>query len=134
MPESRASSTTGKRALYRSEKTYPRCILRIVIPERPGWPRTLAIALVAYALSPIDLIPDFIPVLGLIDEVVLLPLGIALLLQLIPEHIMRECRQRAAKQNVLKSRARIIAAVVIGVVWLVMLFLLADVLFRLVFD
>ena len=102
-------------------------------PRTPWLAKTLAIALVAYALSPIDLIPDFIPVLGLIDEVVLLPLGVALLLQLIPEHIMRECRERAAERSV-KSRARIIAAAVIGVVWFVVLFLLAGVLFRLVLD
>jgi uncharacterized membrane protein YkvA (DUF1232 family)/membrane-associated phospholipid phosphatase len=103
-------------------------------PRTPWLAKTLAIALVAYALSPIDLIPDFIPVLGLIDEVVLLPLGVALLMQLIPEHIMKECRHRAAKQSVLKSRSRIIAAAVIGVVWLVVLFWLAGVLFRLVLD
>jgi uncharacterized membrane protein YkvA (DUF1232 family) len=100
-------------------------------PRTPWMAKALAIVLVAYALSPIDLIPDFIPVLGLMDELVLLPLGIALLLQLIPDHIMKECRQRAAKQSVLKSRARILAAVLIGLVWLGVLFLSAGFLFRL---
>lgn len=50
---------------------------------------------VAYALSPIDLIPDFIPVLGLLDDLVLLPLGIYAALKLVPEHGMTEARERA---------------------------------------
>jgi uncharacterized membrane protein YkvA (DUF1232 family) len=51
----------------------------------------------AYALSPVDLIPDFIPVLGLLDDLIIVPLGIALLLHLVPADVMAECRTDAEK-------------------------------------
>ena len=62
-------------------------------PRTPWYARLLAGAVVAYAFSPIDLIPDPIPVLGYLDDLVLLPLGIALALKLIPAQVMAECRQ-----------------------------------------
>ena len=61
----------------------------------PWYARAVVLGSVAYALSPIDLIPDFIPVLGLLDDLILLPLGIYLALKLIPEGVMLESRQRA---------------------------------------
>ena len=64
-------------------------------PDAPWYARAVAPGVVAYALSPIDLIPDFIPVLGLLDDLILLPLGIYLALKLIPESVMREARQHA---------------------------------------
>jgi uncharacterized membrane protein YkvA (DUF1232 family) len=64
-------------------------------PRTPWYARAIAAAVVAYALSPLDLIPDFIPVIGYLDDLILVPLGIALALKLIPEPVMRECRQRA---------------------------------------
>lgn len=67
-------------------------------PDTPRVAKALALAVVAYALSPIDLIPDFIPVLGLLDDLVLLPLGIYLALKLIPAHVMAEARERATAQ------------------------------------
>ncbi|HEY1013686.1 MAG TPA: DUF1232 domain-containing protein [Herpetosiphonaceae bacterium] len=65
-------------------------------PRVPWHARGLALAVVGYALSPIDLIPDVIPVLGLLDDLILIPLGIALVLRLVPPAVMRECRERAA--------------------------------------
>ncbi|PSN18094.1 hypothetical protein C7271_14325 [filamentous cyanobacterium CCP5] len=63
---------------------------------RLSWPvKLLAICVVGYALSPIDLIPDFIPVLGYLDDLILLPIGIWLLLKLVPSALMAECRMRA---------------------------------------
>src|SRR5882672_12866487 len=56
-------------------------------PETPRLAKVVAVAVLAYALSPIDLIPDFIPVLGLLDDVILLPLGIALAVKLTPRHL-----------------------------------------------
>ena len=64
-------------------------------PDTPWLARATALCVVAYALSPIDLIPDFIPVLGLLDDLILLPLGIYLALKLIPEHVMLEARAKA---------------------------------------
>ncbi len=69
----------------------------------------LAICAIAYALSPIDLIPDFIPVLGLLDDLILLPLAITLILKLIPTDIMNDCRRQA--ETALRSHAvRLIAS------------------------
>lgn len=66
--------------------------------RHPGTPRhakLLAALVAAYALSPIDLIPDFIPVLGHLDDLLIVPAGIALCVRLIPESVMAECRERA---------------------------------------
>ena len=68
---------------------------------------------VAYALSPIDLIPDFIPVLGFLDDVILLPLGIALCLKLLPADVMDECRARA-RESLELPRSYVAAAVIVA--------------------
>lgn len=82
-------------------------------PRVPWYAKALAILVAGYALSPIDLIPDFIPVLGYLDDVILLPLGILLVIRLIPPEIMAEHRElAAAAQDRPVSRAA--AAVVIG--------------------
>ena len=60
-------------------------------PRTPWYARAVAGAVVAYAFSPFDLIPDFIPVIGLLDDVILVPLGIALALKLIPTAVMADC-------------------------------------------
>lgn len=87
-------------------------------PATPWYARVLVAAVVAYALSPIDLIPDFIPVLGYLDELILLPLGIAWAIRLIPQSVMAECRERAtsALQDG-KPQGRIAAAVIV-LLWL----------------
>lgn len=64
-------------------------------PRTPWYARLFAALIVAYAFSPIDLIPDFIPVLGYLDDLLLIPLGIALVLRLIPDEVMLDCRQRS---------------------------------------
>jgi uncharacterized membrane protein YkvA (DUF1232 family) len=64
-------------------------------PRVPWYAKAFAISLVAYAFSPIDLIPDFIPVLGYLDDLILLPLGIALALKMIPQHLIDEHREKA---------------------------------------
>ena len=64
-------------------------------PRVPWYAKALAIAVAAYALSPIDLIPDFIPILGYLDELLILPLGIWLVVRLIPDGVMAEYRARA---------------------------------------
>jgi uncharacterized membrane protein YkvA (DUF1232 family) len=71
------------------------CALRH--PQTPWYARLLAFVVTAYALSPIDLIPDFIPVLGYLDELVLLPLGIWLFLKLVPESVLADSRAEAAR-------------------------------------
>ncbi len=76
----------------------------------------MAVVIAGYALSPIDLIPDFIPVLGYLDDVILVPLGIRLVIRLIPPAIMAEHRDlAAAAQERPVSR---VAAVVIACIWI----------------
>jgi uncharacterized membrane protein YkvA (DUF1232 family) len=64
-------------------------------PRTPWHARLVALCVVAYAFSPIDLIPDFVPVLGYLDDLLLVPLGIALAVRLIPPVVMAESRERA---------------------------------------
>ncbi len=68
-------------------------------PKTPWYAKAWAALVVAYALSPIDLIPDFIPVLGYLDDLVLIPLGVALAVRLIPRGIYTECRELAEKKS-----------------------------------
>ena len=94
-------------------------------PRTPWYARLLVAGIAAYALSPIDLIPDFIPVLGYLDELVLLPLGIALALRLIPAQVMAEARERArAELDGKGPRSRVAAAVIVGI-WVFVLAALA---------
>ena len=66
-------------------------------PRTPVMAKIIAAAVAAYALSPIDLIPDFIPILGLLDDAILLPLGILLAVQLIPPDLMAQYRESATE-------------------------------------
>src|SRR3977135_1276089 len=92
-------------------------------PRVPWYVKFLAIAVAGYALSPIDLIPDFIPVVGYLDDLIIVPLGIALVVRMIPPHIMAEHRAQAdAAQHRPASRA---AAIVIVTVWILALALTA---------
>jgi uncharacterized membrane protein YkvA (DUF1232 family) len=82
-------------------------------PRLPWTVKLLAIAVVGYALSPIDLIPDFIPVLGYLDDLIIVPLGIWLVIALIPEDVMREYRamaSAAAQRPVSKTATIIVVA------------------------
>lgn len=83
----------------------------------PWYARWLVAGIVAYALSPIDLIPDFVPVLGLLDDLVLLPLGIALALRLIPTEVMVEARERVRAESAGRRPRSRAAATVIVAVW-----------------
>jgi len=84
-------------------------------PGTPWYAKLMAFLVVAYAFSPIDLVPDFVPVLGYLDDVILVPLGIALTLKLVPEDVMLECRERAA--GVLKKPVNWLAGAVIVAIW-----------------
>jgi uncharacterized membrane protein YkvA (DUF1232 family) len=65
-------------------------------PRTPWYARVWVVLVVAYALSPLDLIPDFIPILGYLDDLILIPLGIAAAMKMIPVDVMAECRAKAA--------------------------------------
>ena len=87
-------------------------------PRTPWYAKLLVAGIVAYALSPIDLIPDFVPVLGYLDDLILIPMGIALAIKLIPHSVLAECRTRAQEtlQNG-KPVSRVAGAIII-VIWL----------------
>ena len=97
-------------------------------PDTPLIAKALAIGIVAYAFSPIDLIPDFIPILGLVDEAILLPIAIWFTLKFIPQPILDECRGKAtqwiAEKNA-KPRNWFGAAIIFAV-WLLALWLIWD--------
>jgi uncharacterized membrane protein YkvA (DUF1232 family) len=84
-------------------------------PRVPWCAKALAVFIAGYALSPIDLIPDFIPVIGYLDEVILLPLALMLVIRMIPPAILAEHRELAAAQERPVSRT---AAAVIAGIWL----------------
>ncbi|MHC2252598.1 uncharacterized membrane protein YkvA (DUF1232 family) [Bradyrhizobium embrapense] len=85
-------------------------------PRVPWYAKALAVAIAAYALSPIDLIPDFIPVIGYLDDLMLLPLGIWLAISLVPDEVMTECRANAnALLQRPTSRAGLIAIIVLWI-------------------
>jgi uncharacterized membrane protein YkvA (DUF1232 family) len=88
-------------------------------PRVPWYAKALAAAVAAYALSPIDLIPDFVPVLGYLDDIILVPAGVALVVRLIPPDVMAEHRATAAAaQDRPVSRT---AAAVIVAIWILAL-------------
>jgi uncharacterized membrane protein YkvA (DUF1232 family) len=87
-------------------------------PRTPWYAKALALAIAAYAASPIDLIPDFIPVLGYLDDLILVPAGIWLVLKWIPAEVMAEARQRSAERMDVDGAAGRKAAAVIVVLWL----------------
>jgi uncharacterized membrane protein YkvA (DUF1232 family) len=93
-------------------------------PETPRAAKWVALFVLAYALSPIDLIPDFIPVLGLLDDVILLPLGIALAVKLTPRHLWL-ARVAEAEVGAEKLPRLMWGAAIVVAVWLTVVVLLA---------
>lgn len=94
-------------------------------PGTPWYAKLYLVAIVAYALSPIDLIPDFIPVLGFLDEIILLPFAIVLALKLVPESVMSECRARALEQRPNGTWLGRLGAAAIALLWLALIVLAA---------
>ena len=91
-------------------------------PRVPWYTKALALCVVGYALSPIDLIPDFIPIVGYLDDLILVPLGLALVLRLTPGHVLAEARERAQEAMdhgaLSRSWPARIATLIIILVWL----------------
>ena len=87
-------------------------------PRVPWYGRLLAACVVGYAFSPIDLIPDFVPVLGYLDDLILIPLGIAFVLRAIPPEVMAECREKAAIAMAGGKPKNWIAAGIIALIWI----------------
>jgi uncharacterized membrane protein YkvA (DUF1232 family) len=101
--------------------------LAFVHPDTPWYARLYLGIIVAYVLSPIDLIPDFIPVVGYLDELVLVPLFLALALRIVPPAVLADCRARAADAGA-ERRLRRRGGLVVVMVWVAVLGLLAAVI------
>jgi uncharacterized membrane protein YkvA (DUF1232 family) len=93
-------------------------------PRVPWYAKGLMILVVAYAFSPIDLIPDFIPVLGYLDDLILVPLGVYLAMRMVPPQVMQECRAKA-EQNLAHGLPQFkwMGVIVLGI-WLLVILLI----------
>jgi uncharacterized membrane protein YkvA (DUF1232 family) len=96
-------------------------------PETPFYIKLFAIIVVAYAFSPIDLIPDFIPILGYLDDLILVPLGIAILLKLIPDQVIQDSREKIAASGKVKRKNWIAGAVII-LLWALVMYWIVELL------
>lgn len=92
-------------------------------PRVPFRAKLLIAAVVGYALSPIDLIPDFIPILGQLDDLIIVPAGIALALRMMPPEILEEYREKAKSGISNNKRKNWIAAAIIVLIWLLAAYL-----------
>lgn len=115
----RLFATWKKRAHLLKRET---CTLYLVCrhPCVPWYAKFLALIVVGYAVSPIDLIPDVIPVLGYLDDLILIPLGFMLVIRLIPAQVVAECRARSEEMVATATRAGKIAAGIIVSIWLLL--------------
>ena len=89
-------------------------------PRVPMYARVFAGCVVGYAFSPIDLIPDFIPIIGYLDDLVLIPLGIKIALSMIPENVMEESREKAREIISQDKPVNRVAAAIIITIWLLL--------------
>ena len=99
-------------------------------PDVPWYAKLCAAGVVGYALSPVDLIPDFIPVIGYLDDLIIVPLGVTLVLKMVPSSVMEQCRTNA-RESLDKNKSRHwVAAGIIIAIWLVILGVIATLIFR----
>jgi uncharacterized membrane protein YkvA (DUF1232 family) len=103
-------------------------------PRVPWYAKALVVFVVAHTFSPIDLIPDFIPVLGYVDDLIVTPLGIALALKMIPEPVMTECRQRARSTLEQQKPTSWAGAAIVIVIWILAAALATVIVIRVVRD
>jgi uncharacterized membrane protein YkvA (DUF1232 family) len=102
-------------------------------PRTPWYAKALAALIIGYALSPIDLVPDFIPVVGYLDDFIIIPAGIALLIKIIPRDVLEECRSKA-QSDLLNGRSKNwVAAIIIVLIWLLAVYLVLSLIGPLIF-
>lgn len=100
-------------------------------PRTPWYARAFSALVVAYLFSPIDLIPDFIPILGYLDDLVLVPLGISLALKMIPPEVIAEARKRA-DDPVQNKAVSLLFTFLILCVWVLVLFVILSMVVKLI--
>jgi uncharacterized membrane protein YkvA (DUF1232 family) len=101
-------------------------------PRTPWYAKVLAVLIIGYALSPIDLIPDFIPVAGYLDDLIIIPAGIALLIKIIPRYILEECRAKARSDLLNNKSKNWVAGVIIVLIWLLAIYLIIELIWPLI--
>ena len=101
-------------------------------PRTPWYAKVLAALVIGYALSPIDLIPDFIPVVGYLDDLILIPFGITLLIKIIPGDVLEECRAKA-EAELSKRKPNWIGGIIIVLIWILAIYLILTLIRPLVF-
>lgn len=89
-------------------------------PRTPWYAKLLVAGVAAYAFSPIDLIPDFIPVIGYLDDIIIVPLGISLAIRMVPDAVMADCRARAEEATRDGKPVSRAAGVVVILIWLLL--------------
>ena len=89
-------------------------------PRTPWYAKALAAIVAGYAFSPLDLIPDFIPVLGYLDDLILIPLGIALVIRILPADVLQECREKAQAHFKTGKPTNWIAGCVVVAIWIIL--------------
>ena len=87
-------------------------------PATPWYAKVFAGLVIAYAFSPIDLIPDFIPILGYVDDLVLVPIGIWIAIRMIPENVLEEARLQASSESLDGNPRNWMAAVIVILIWI----------------
>jgi uncharacterized membrane protein YkvA (DUF1232 family) len=100
-------------------------------PRTPWYAKALIYFVVAHTFSPIDLIPDFIPILGYLDDLIITPLGIALAIRLIPAEVLEEARLTVATQG-FDRRVGLVGAGIIIIIWILAIIWGATIILRLV--
>lgn len=119
-------SCMGRAATFKSWKQKARTLKKEVYalsfamkdPRVPWYAKLFAALIIGYILSPIDPIPDFIPVIGYFDELIVVPLGIIMLSKMIPKEVMEECRGKARTHHALMKGKHWIAASIIILIWM----------------
>ncbi|MDD5473041.1 MAG: YkvA family protein [Candidatus Methanoperedens sp.] len=121
MKEEMRQLKTDTYALYLSYKD----------PRVPWYAKVIIAATVGYALSPIDLIPDFIPVLGLLDDLIIVPIGISLALKMMPKEVLDEYREKAQSELNGSKPKNWVAAFIIVLIWLLVVYLFLRYVYKL---
>jgi uncharacterized membrane protein YkvA (DUF1232 family) len=101
-------------------------------PRVPLYARIFTACVVGYAFSPIDLIPDVIPILGYLDDLIIVPLGIALALKMIPPDVLAECQEKSREVMKQGKPVNKLAAAIIVVIWIVLAVLVVRVILNVV--
>jgi len=119
-------SCMGRAATFKSWKQKARTLKKEVYalsfamkdPRVPWYAKLFVALIIGYILSPIDPIPDFIPIIGYFDELIVVPLGIIMLSKMIPKEVMEECREKARTHHALMKGKHWIAASIIILIWM----------------